>query len=106
MGRGGIAALATLYTALGGLKSVAVTDSLQFAVMTVAGLIIWCLVWNQAGGWDGITQRLNDHQTGLAQELLQIRHDNIMEEDVRDVAPAAIQRRLLTGGTYDFTTGV
>jgi len=35
-----IAGLAAVYTALGGLRSVAVTDSLQFAVMTVAGLVI------------------------------------------------------------------
>ena len=50
-----IAALAAVYTALGGLRSVAVTDALQFAVMTIAGLIIWVLVWNQVGGWNGQT---------------------------------------------------
>jgi SSS family solute:Na+ symporter len=102
----GIAALAAIYTALGGLKSVAVTDSLQFAVMTAAGLIIWCFVWAQAGGWDGITQRLNEHRGGLAAELLQIRHDNVEHEDVSGASPAAIQRRLLTGGTFDAETGV
>lgn len=101
----GIAALASVYTALGGLKSVAVTDSLQFVVMTVAGLIIWCFVWNQVGGWDGISQRLNDHQAGLADELLQIRHENVETEDVTDATPLAIERRLLTGGTYDSATG-
>jgi SSS family solute:Na+ symporter len=101
-----IAALATVYTALGGLKSVAVTDSLQFVVMTVAGLIIWGLVWNQAGGWGGMSERLDDHQVGLAAELLQIRHDHVEQQDLSDAAPAAIERRLLTGGTYDTATGV
>ena len=100
-----IAALATVYTALGGLKSVAVTDSLQFAVMTVAGLIIWSLVWNQAGGWDGISQRLNDHQPGLAAELLHIKHDNVQKQDVSDTDPTTIERLLMIGGTYDSSTG-
>jgi SSS family solute:Na+ symporter len=101
-----IAALATVYTALGGLKSVAVTDSLQFLVMTVAALIIWSLVWNEAGGWDGISKRLNDHQTGLAIELLHVKHDNVQELDVSDSDSATIERRLMIGGTYDPSTGV
>jgi SSS family solute:Na+ symporter len=102
---GVIATLATVYTALGGLKSVAVTDSLQFLVMTVAALIIWSLVWNEAGGWDGISKRLNDHQTGLAIELLHVKHDNVQELDVSDSDSATIERRLLIGGTYDPSTG-
>jgi SSS family solute:Na+ symporter len=101
-----IAALASVYTALGGLKSVAVTDSLQFVVMTIAGLIIWSLVWNQAGGWNGISQRLNDHQTGLAAELLHVQYDNVQKQNVSDEDAAAIERRLLIGGTYDASTGV
>ena len=47
---GGIAVLAAIYTAFGGLRSVAVTDTLQFGVMTLAGLIIWFMVWGQVGG--------------------------------------------------------
>ena len=100
-----IAALATVYTALGGLKSVAVTDSLQFAVMTAAGLIIWVLVWNQVGGWDGISIRLDEHRTGLADELLQAGHDYTEQLSVSDKTPAEIERLLLTGGTFDVTTG-
>lgn len=99
-----IAVLAAIYTALGGLKSVAVTDSLQFGVMTIAGLIIWCLVWNQVGGWSGIAERLNAAQPGLADDLLQIRTDNVKVEDVSDMSATAIERRLLTGGTYDAVT--
>ncbi len=44
---GGIALLATIYTALGGLRTVAVTDALQFCVMTAAGLAIWFVVWGK-----------------------------------------------------------
>ncbi|MCH2213271.1 MAG: hypothetical protein MK110_18375 [Fuerstiella sp.] len=107
-----IAVLASVYTALGGLKSVAVTDSLQFAVMTIAGLIIWGLVWNQVGGWDGITTRLNEHrpalagEPGLADELLKARHDNVAVLDVSKDDPTTIERRLMAGGTYDASAGV
>ena len=61
-----IAALAAIYTAFGGLRSVAMTDSLQFGVMTVAGLIIWFLVWGQVGGWEGRERRLNAHDPAVA----------------------------------------
>ncbi len=99
-----IAALATIYTALGGLRTVAVTDSLQFGVMTIAGLIIWGLVWNTAGGWDGITERLEDHQPGLAAQLLHAGHDNVQQESIADLTPDDIERRLLLGGTWDQET--
>jgi SSS family solute:Na+ symporter len=102
---GVIAALATVYTALGGLKSVAVTDSLQFLVMTVSGLIIWGFVWNMAGGWQGISDKLNDHQTGLAAELLQVRYENVEKIDVSGQTSTVVERRLLTGGTYNAETG-
>jgi SSS family solute:Na+ symporter len=100
-----IAVLASIYTALGGLRSVAVTDALQFGVMTIAGLIIWVLVWNQVGGWEGTAQRLAAHEPGLASELLQAGHDDLKREDVRDVEPEAIKRKLLTGGSYDSEAG-
>jgi SSS family solute:Na+ symporter len=101
-----IALLATVYTALGGLRSVAITDSLQFGVMTIAGLIIWVLVWNQVGGWDGITRRLTEHDARLAAELLHGGHDNIQREDVDGLEPEKIRRKLLIGGTYDREQGV
>ena len=101
-----IAVLATVYAALGGLRSVAITDSLQFGVMTIAGLIIWVLVWNQVGGWNGITRRLTDHDARLAAELLHGGHDNIQRENVDGLDPETIQRKLLVGGTYDREQGV
>lgn len=57
----GIAAAAAAYTSLGGLKSVAVTDSLQSIVMLVAAIVLWWTVWSHVGGWSGIEARLNDH---------------------------------------------
>ena len=101
-----IALVASIYTALGGLRSVAVTDALQFAVMTIAGLIIWVVVWNQIGGWDGITQRLDHHQPGLSDQLLHVGHENIEREKVEGLAQETIQRKLLIGGTYDAEKGI
>ena len=101
-----IALLASIYTALGGLRSVAVTDGLQFAVMTIAGLIIWVVVWNQVGGWDGLTQRLDNHDPGLSDQLLHVGHENIEREKVEGLAQETIERKLLIGGTYDPEKGV
>lgn len=40
-----------LYTMLGGLWAVLMTDVLQFIVLTVAVLLILPLIWQDAGGW-------------------------------------------------------
>ena len=101
-----IAMLATVYTALGGLRSVAVTDALQFGVMTIAGLIIWVVVWNQVGGWDGITVRLTKQDPSLADQLLHVGHENVEREQVRDLTAETIERKLLVGGTYSPEEGV
>ena len=101
-----IALLASIYTALGGLRSVAVTDALQFAVMTIAGLIIWAVVWNQVGGWDGLAQRLENHDPGLSDQLLHVGHENIEREKVEGLTQETIQRKLLIGGRYDAEKGV
>ncbi|MBM83728.1 MAG: hypothetical protein CMJ78_24490 [Planctomycetaceae bacterium] len=50
--------LAGLYTAFGGLKSVVWTDAAQGIVMMVAAAAIFCVVWNNAGGWDGMQAEL------------------------------------------------
>ena len=48
-----VALLATVYTALGGLKSVAITDALQTIVMVIASLVLFVVVWRAIGGWGG-----------------------------------------------------
>ena len=57
----GIALAAATYTATGGLKSVALTDSLQSVVMLVAAVVLWWSVWDHIGGWQGLESRLNEH---------------------------------------------
>ena len=58
-----IAAGAGIYTAMGGLRSVAVTDSLQSIVMLVAAVALWWTVWNVVGGWNGLEEQLSSHVT-------------------------------------------
>ena len=57
----GIALTAAAYTASGGLKSVAITDTLQSIVMLAAAAVLWWSVWDAVDGWDGLESRLNEH---------------------------------------------
>jgi len=78
----GIAILASIYTALGGLRSVAITDSLQFVVMLAAALIFWGLVWGEVGGWEGTREKLKAHDPEVAAEMLQVGHDTVERKAV------------------------
>ena len=53
-----IAAGAAIYTATGGLKSVALTDSIQSIVMLVAAVVMWWIVYDKVGGFAGMEQTL------------------------------------------------
>ena len=53
-----LVALAGLYTAWGGLKSVVWTDSAQGVVMIVAAVVVFGAIWNVVGGWSGLEQTL------------------------------------------------
>ncbi len=96
-----VAALAALYTAAGGMRSVAVTDTLQVVVMSVAAVLIWLAVWGGVGGWAGMQERFEDAQPGLEQQMLHIGRDNVDREDARGLSPTQIQARELTGGEFD-----
>ena len=78
----GIAILASIYTALGGLRSVAITDSLQFVVMLAAALIFWGLVWGEVGGWEGTREKLEAHDPEVAAEMLHVGHDTVERKEV------------------------
>lgn len=94
-----VAVIASIYTAFGGLKSVAVTDALQFVVMTTAALVIWWIVYQQVGGWDGARGRLAEHDAQLV-DLLEVGRQNVALTDVSNKTPELIERRLLLGGEY------
>ncbi len=95
---GAIAIFASIYTAFGGLRSVAISDVLQFVVMTVAALLIWFIVLDQVGGWSGVEERLSGDP-----ELSQLLHagsDLPSIEDVSAKTPQEIDHALLLGGEY------
>jgi len=56
-----IAVGAGIYTATGGLRSVAITDSLQSIVMLTASVTLWWTVWNAVEGWNGLEEKLAEH---------------------------------------------
>ena len=96
-----VAALAAAYTAVGGMRSVAITDTLQVVVMSAAALLIWFVIWGAVGGWDGLQQRLEAAQPSLEKQILHVGRDNVDREDVSALTPNQIQARLMAGGEYD-----
>jgi SSS family solute:Na+ symporter len=67
-----IALAAAHYTAKGGLKAVAVTDSLQSVVMLAAAAVLWVTIWREVGGWSGLETRLAEHDPEKVSELLHV----------------------------------
>lgn len=100
-----VALVASIYTALGGLKSVAVTDAMQFVVMTTAALVIWGIVFQQLDGWNGVRTRLASSEAGLV-DLLRVGRENVSLVDVSDRSQGEIERKLLFGGEYREQEGV
>ena len=96
-----IATLATVYTALGGLRSVALTDALQTIVMVVASLTLFWLSWSSIGGWSGLESTLAGHEPGLADQMLHVGSDTVERTSVEGKSPGEIERLLLLGGHYD-----
>lgn len=67
-----IALVAAAYTASGGLRSVAWTDTVQSVAMIVAAVVLWVIVWNAVGGWSGLEARLNARDPKLAESMLHV----------------------------------
>jgi SSS family solute:Na+ symporter len=103
---GSIALLATIYTAWGGLRSVAVTDALQSVVMLIASIILFVLVWSAVGGWSGIESKLDEHDSSLPPQMLHVGNDRITTTDVTHLSAQAIASKLLLGGEHDKQKGV
>jgi SSS family solute:Na+ symporter len=53
-----IVGLAAVYTSMGGLKSVVLTDALQGAIMLLGTAVIFWAVWKAAGGWSQAVETL------------------------------------------------
>lgn len=94
-----VAILAAVYTAFGGLRSVAITDSLQFVVMTIAAVIVWFFVLDRLGGWSGLEESLRNADGDLS-HLLHVGEDRTDGQDVSDRSQEEIDGLLLLGGEY------
>ncbi len=96
-----IAALASLYTAFGGLRSVAITDAMQSVVMFASSVALFLAAWAAVGGWDGMGRRLDAHEQGLSTEILRVGGDEVSARSVEREPPETVRRRLLLGGSHD-----
>ena len=56
-----IAALTGLYTIIGGLRAVVVTESIQSVVLITGAIIITFFAWNKVGGWEKMTTVLSQN---------------------------------------------
>ena len=98
---GAIAASAAVYTSLGGLRSVALTDALQSVLMVVSSIVLFLVAWTAVGGWGGAEAKLDTHQQGLSMQLLHVGSDNVTHQSTEGNSQVAVERRLLLGGVYD-----
>lgn len=65
---GGLAALAGVYTILGGLSAVVVTDTVQAVLLVFGALLLFGIGLSEVGGWGAMMQSLADvggNRTGL-----------------------------------------
>ncbi|MCG8468384.1 MAG: hypothetical protein MJB57_09290 [Gemmatimonadetes bacterium] len=67
-----LVALSAMYTALGGLRTVVITDALQGIIIVVGGLVVLSAVWRATGGWGAMLAGLEaagESARGLAPGL-------------------------------------
>ncbi len=66
----GLAALAAWYTALGGLRAVVATDSMQTIAIVVSSGLLWWITWRGIGGWSGLEGSLMAADPDLPRRML------------------------------------
>jgi len=98
---GAIVLLTTTYTMLGGSRSVALADVVQSAVMITAGLILFTVVWNAVGGWNGIEGKLAAHDSTLTSRMMHVGGEHLERAQMQGRSEQDVMRQLLLGGEYD-----
>ena len=96
-----IALLATFYTMAGGLKMVAITDSIQSVVMILATVVLFYTVLDKVDGWSGLQEKLNTHSPELEQQMMHTGTDVISRTDASALGQGELARKLLLGGTHN-----
>lgn len=56
-----ISVLVAIYTMIGGLRAVVVTESIQTIVLVSGAIVITAAAWLKLGGWTSLVQVLEDH---------------------------------------------
>ncbi len=69
-----IALLTGVYTVIGGLRAVVITESIQTIVLLSGAIIITAICFNKVGGWSGITDAL--HANGSMDKISMLRPAN------------------------------
>ncbi len=63
-----VTVITTFYTAIGGIKAVVWTDLIQACLMLgAAAFAVFTIYFHIPGGWETITQKLQDHDTSMFQ---------------------------------------
>ena len=63
--------LTAIYTILGGLSAVVLTETIQAVILLTGSIIITVLAYSKAGGWHGMTEQL--HASGESIKLTMLR---------------------------------
>ncbi len=96
-----IALLATFYTMAGGLKMVAITDSIQSIVMILATIVLFFIISNKIGGWSGLQETLAAHSGELEQQMMHTGTDVVTRTDTSTFGQEELKKKLLLGGTHE-----
>ena len=65
----------------GGLKMVAITDSIQSIVMILATIVLFFTISNKIGGWSGLQETLAAHSEELEQQMMHTGTDVVTRTD-------------------------
>ena len=95
-----VALIATIYTMVGGLKTVAITDSLRSIIMFIADLILFVMVYNSVGGWRGMEQKLISHDEDVARQRLRIGSPIVGTTSTEGLSPEQLVNKALLGGQF------
>lgn len=89
----GLAILAAIYTVIGGLGAVMVSDSIQATVTIIGGLIVFIATWRAMPSWDAVYETAGDEKMSL-----------ILPADNPDLPWPGLLTGVLIIGLYYWTT--
>lgn len=81
---------AAIYTSMGGLKSVVMTDAFQGIIMFFAMAVIFVAVWNAAGGWSQMGKSLEGMFIDQTKPAADLMHMGRYRGDHDDASPLVV----------------